>query len=144
LSDNKSQEEKTEPVESKPPPNAIGTPKSKKQRTEKPSATTTTTPSTVAQMTDSVTNNTNATMTNVNNSTTISSISSMDINPSETEESKELREFFVGMFKKYGVCSILFLKQHFNKKLKEGMTLISFVYNHRTIIRGIKSFEIVV
>jgi DNA-directed RNA polymerase-3 subunit RPC5 len=37
-----------------------------------------------------------------------------------TDEAKELREFLIGKFKQYGVCTASFLKQHLNKDLKEN------------------------
>ncbi len=37
-----------------------------------------------------------------------------------TDDAKELREFLIGKFKQYGVCTASFLKQHLNKDLKEN------------------------
>jgi hypothetical protein len=118
LNDTSPQEPNNSDADTKAKTRINGTPKSKKQRTEKQS-TTGQTAATTAPIANSTTNNTNTTAVVVSDS------SLTTLNPSEnsfpeTEESKELKEFFIGMFKKYGVCSILFLKQHFNKKLKEG------------------------
>jgi hypothetical protein len=111
-----------------------GTPQSKKQQTEKPTNTT-------MKSTTETTTNTNSNDININSVDNIDinvvenvNISSNETMIPETEESKELKEFFIEMFKKYGVCSTLFLKQHFNKRLKEStkhLTLDHFVEGER-------------